>query len=399
MASATFQLKAVDETAQAFASVQNNMQRLQNSANNAGRALIKGLDVRGSMHAVAAAIGLNVDAIANAIARLVTGTSAEEEKLSEKGLSLMDTLESARKQNSLSMLNDAQLMIRLDNERINLQNKMGKGAGNLGTQSYNTSLEEQIRLEQVLSQIQVIKVRKSQEQLVISEAYGKVLDDRRNQQIELDSVFGKNVDKEALLNHLLKSREVFLTQIDQIQKEEPRNIAATTVANQNLIDVTKEIIPLEQDRRKLGMDAGQAIAQGFEDAALSGKSLREVLKGVAQDLLRLVFQKTVTAPLAGIIGNFLAGARAEGGPVGAGQPYMVGERGPELFVPSSSGSIIPNGSRGGSMGGYSVNITYNIASGVSRSELVPILESERKRLKSEIPDMVRRGGSYRSAFA
>ena len=175
MASATFQLKAVDETAQAFASVQNNMQRLQNSANNAGRALIKGLDVRGSMHAVAAAIGLNVDAIANAIARLVTGTSAEEEKLSEKGLSLMDTLESARKQNSLSMLNDAQLMIRLDNERINLQNKMGKGAGNLGTESYNTSLEEQIRLEQVLSQIQVIKVRKSQEQLVISEAsFGRI---------------------------------------------------------------------------------------------------------------------------------------------------------------------------------------------------------------------------------
>ena len=42
-----------------------------------------------------------------------------------------------------------------------------------------------------------------------------------------------------------------------------------------------------------------------------------------------------------------ARARARGGPVGAGRPYMVGERGPELFVPSRSGRIEPHGSSGG----------------------------------------------------
>ena len=91
---------------------------------------------------------------------------------------------------------------------------------------------------------------------------------------------------------------------------------------------------------------------------------------------------------------------AVGGPVNAGRPYMVGEKGPELFVPSSSGSIVPNGAMGSSGGGTGgVNVTYNIAAGVSRAELVPILEQERRRLKAEIPDMVRRGGSYRAAFA
>jgi hypothetical protein len=39
--------------------------------------------------------------------------------------------------------------------------------------------------------------------------------------------------------------------------------------------------------------------------------------------------------------------RADGGPVTGGSPYIVGERGPELFVPSSSGSIVPNGAGGG----------------------------------------------------
>jgi hypothetical protein len=55
------------------------------------------------------------------------------------------------------------------------------------------------------------------------------------------------------------------------------------------------------------------------------------------------------------------------------------------------------GSSGGSAGGVTVN--YNIAAGVSRAELVPILEQERRRLKAEISDMVRRGGGYRAAFA
>jgi tape measure domain-containing protein len=40
--------------------------------------------------------------------------------------------------------------------------------------------------------------------------------------------------------------------------------------------------------------------------------------------------------------------RASGGPVSAGQPYMVGEQGPELFLPRSSGSIVPNHSLQGS---------------------------------------------------
>jgi hypothetical protein len=55
---------------------------------------------------------------------------------------------------------------------------------------------------------------------------------------------------------------------------------------------------------------------------------------------------------------------ANGGPVGMRQPYLVGERGPELFVPNQSGNIIPNHDLGG-MGG-STNIVVNVdASGSS----------------------------------
>jgi hypothetical protein len=162
----------------------------------------------------------------------------------------------------------------------------------------------------------------------------------------------------------------------------------------------EKINALMKEQNRLFDDAGQILATGFEDAILSGQKLSEVLRAIGQDLVRLVFSNMITQPLAKGIGTFLSGMRAEGGPVNAGGAYMVGEKGPELFVPSSSGSIVPNGAMGSSGGGSGgVTVNYNIAAGVSRAELVPILEQERRRLKAEIPDMVRRGGSYRSAFA
>jgi hypothetical protein len=54
------------------------------------------------------------------------------------------------------------------------------------------------------------------------------------------------------------------------------------------------------------------------------------------------------------------GARASGGPVSAGKNYLVGERGPEIFSPSSSGSIIPNHRAGGSVSNDNRTITINI---------------------------------------
>lgn len=48
--------------------------------------------------------------------------------------------------------------------------------------------------------------------------------------------------------------------------------------------------------------------------------------------------------------------RANGGPVGAGQSYLVGERGPELFVPRSSGTVVPNDK----LGGDNISVVVNV---------------------------------------
>jgi hypothetical protein len=49
------------------------------------------------------------------------------------------------------------------------------------------------------------------------------------------------------------------------------------------------------------------------------------------------------------------GARAMGGPVSPNNAYLVGERGPEVFVPGRGGSILPNGAGGGSNHYYSID--------------------------------------------
>lgn len=54
--------------------------------------------------------------------------------------------------------------------------------------------------------------------------------------------------------------------------------------------------------------------------------------------------------------------RAVGGPVSADTPYMVGERGPEMFIPNQSGRIIPNSqlnTAGGGGSSMSINVTVN----------------------------------------
>jgi hypothetical protein len=62
-----------------------------------------------------------------------------------------------------------------------------------------------------------------------------------------------------------------------------------------------------------------------------------------------------------LAGNF-GGFRANGGPVGAGQAYLVGERGPELFVPGAQGNIVPNNAMGGS------NIVVNVDASGSQAQ-------------------------------
>jgi phage-related protein len=73
-------------------------------------------------------------------------------------------------------------------------------------------------------------------------------------------------------------------------------------------------------------------------------------------IVNFIKNNPVTQAIGGAIDNVFGGGRANGGPVSSGTSYVVGERGPELFVPNTSGTIIPNGGGGG---GSTINVTVN----------------------------------------
>lgn len=109
-----------------------------------------------------------------------------------------------------------------------------------------------------------------------------------------------------------------------------RDLDATIVKEAALGDkpandqISKWLTSLGKKTRDLGEDAYYAVTQARVLAGISGG-----LKGA---------------------NNPYTKARAGGGPVSGGAPYIVGEAGPELFVPGTSGTIIPNGGSGGSSG-------------------------------------------------
>lgn len=98
-----------------------------------------------------------------------------------------------------------------------------------------------------------------------------------------------------------------------------------------------------------------AIADTIARAVLSGKtSMDSLVNAILADFDRIAVRDFIEKPVEGLLSSILSsllpigGARASGGPVDAGLAYLVGKRGPELFVPKGAGSIVPNDAVAGS---------------------------------------------------
>jgi lambda family phage tail tape measure protein len=106
----------------------------------------------------------------------------------------------------------------------------------------------------------------------------------------------------------------------------------------------------------------------IDNFVTSGKfSFEDFTRSIIQDLIKIELKAQASQLIRGLFGGggvlgFLGDIfRADGGPVMGNKPYIVGERGPELFVPQASGSIIPNGTplSGSSGSSSTTNITNN----------------------------------------
>jgi len=172
-------------------------------------------------------------------------------------------------------------------------------------------------------------------------------------------------EAEALRDRLDPTRE-YERSLQRIAELEERNLITTreaVAATAQLSEAFKAAQQAGKEADRLSQQIGLTFSSAFEDAIAGARGLRDILKGIEQDLLRLGTRQLVTKPLFDAFGDLLkpgsggggnliqgllgsigfGGARAMGGPVAAGMGYLVGERGPELFLPRQSGTVVPNG--------------------------------------------------------
>ena len=161
--------------------------------------------------------------------------------------------------------------------------------------------------------------------------------------------------------------------------------------------------------------AAQAFTSDFVNSLMEGQSALDSFKNFAKDIVgqiittflqMAVVNKILNAVFGGINGytpmpTMDVGARASGGSVNGGSPYLVGERGPEMFVPNSGGRIVnghnTNNMMGGG-GGVVVNQTINLSAGVVgtvRSEVQRMMPQIANVTKAGVLEATRRGGTYR----
>ena len=112
------------------------------------------------------------------------------------------------------------------------------------------------------------------------------------------------------------------------------------------------------------VEGGGQMTREELDALSFQSAYNEMLAATGSPFLADAFARTSYSNFANTVqGDAVLPPRARGGPVSAGQPYLVGENGPEMMVPGRSGFIVPNG--GG--GGAPINVYVNAPEGSGRN--------------------------------
>ena len=201
--------------------------------------------------------------------------------------------------------------------------------------------------------------------------------------------------------------------------------AGAAASIESINDAVQELSPMLS---RLGMDAEaldgimQTVEGSMESAFMSmidgTSSASDAFKSMAAEIIKELYRVLVVKQITGFVtdaiglatgqtGFFdgLAGApvgRASGGSVMGGQGYMVGEQGPEPFIPAQNGRILSvaqsQAAISGGGGGVTVIQNNTFGNGVNRAEINAMMPKMVEASKAAVLDAKRRGGSYGSAF-
>jgi hypothetical protein len=165
------------------------------------------------------------------------------------------------------------------------------------------------------------------------------------------------------------------------QREQIKNNKELIQQDAQIIAYNEHLKELERDRQRQAEQLGAAFTNAFEDAVLGAESFGDALGALGNQIEKILFNRLVSQPLTDIVGgiadramgggsigdllgSLFDGFRAGGGSVQSGGAYVVGEKRPEIFVPHTSGRIVPSTSGMGGGGNVQVNVINNASAQV-----------------------------------
>jgi hypothetical protein len=161
-----------------------------------------------------------------------------------------------------------------------------------------------------------------------------------------------------------------------------------------------ELNRLAEQQKAIASTIRDSFSSAFMSMVDGTKSVKDAFRDMARNIIMKLYEVLVVQRLVNGIMGFvgkafpalapaIAGARAMGGPVTGGQAYMVGERGPELVVPSRNAQVVPNNKLGGGQG-VTVIQQNTFGAGVSRAEIQAMLPKIVESTKAAVFDAQRR---------
>ena len=177
---------------------------------------------------------------------------------------------------------------------------------------------------------------------------------------ELNKAIIAGKEEEFLLNQAIEDKvESMNLKMEDLNTTQLERIKNEVVINQNLSKQAELAKKVNESFDKLKDTIAIDIGNGIKGLIRGTESLNDVLTSVLDRMADAFLNMAIFGNFAGssVTGGLLGliPGLANGGPVKTGGSYIVGERGPELFTPGSSGIITPNHELGGS-----TNVVVNV---------------------------------------
>jgi hypothetical protein len=204
--------------------------------------------------------------------------------------------------------------------------------------------------------------------------------------------------QQQLLNAAKQANIAITPQVEKSIQRLALETAAATEQQNRLIKTQDELRQQWQELQSLTKDVMSGFISDLKEGTSAAEALRRALNRIADKLVEMSLT-SLTKSLFGAgtganIFGFLIPGLAAGGTAYAGKPHIVGEDGPELFVPGRTGTIIPNSGLKripSSSGGTTV---VNVDMRESSAQAIAALMQRLDRLESNMPRIVKQAQTF-----